>query len=111
MGYRCPVCEEVTADGRHLAHHLAVLASLGRPDHASWLADVAPDWAERGPADLAGVLTPHAERVETDTGTDAAPVRSRPGPAPTDPEADPAVAAVLEEARRLTERMGSDSDE
>lgn len=107
MGYRCPVCSETVADGEHLAHHLAVMAALGRPDHETWLAETVPEWADLGPSTLAERVTPHAATV------DASP-DDRPAPPPDDggepfePPSDGTVEEVLETARELTRRRRED---
>jgi len=72
MAYECPVCGVVAPDGEHLAHHLAVVASTRGGDHERWLEEHAPDWAEGGPADLAGTVLRHAESVDHDLADEAA---------------------------------------
>lgn len=61
MAYACPVCDVVESDAEHLAHHLAVTASLHEGDHAAWLDDHAPDWPERSPSELGATAIEHAE--------------------------------------------------
>jgi hypothetical protein len=61
MAYACPVCGTVEADAEHLANHLAVTASLHRADHAAWLDEHAPDWADRSPSELGRNVIEHAE--------------------------------------------------
>ena len=65
MGYACPVCDAEQADAEHLANHLAVTASLGREDHAAWLEEHAPDWADRGPEELGELVSEHAPEIDT----------------------------------------------
>lgn len=65
MGYRCPVCDAEEIDAVHLANHLAVTASLGRPDHRDWLEEHAPNWGECGPEELGEIVSEHATEVET----------------------------------------------
>ncbi|WP_247730488.1 DUF5810 domain-containing protein [Halovivax limisalsi] len=128
MGYACPVCGAEQADGVHLANHLAVTASLDRPDHREWLDEHAPDWVDDAPADLADRVTAHAPEIETPEFASAGgerpgvgfeahlarhgrgPGRTAPaGPGGADIDRDQPrsddVEAVLEEARDLTERM------
>jgi hypothetical protein len=64
MGYACPVCEVPQRDGEHLAHHLAFTAMLHGGDHEEWLAEHAPGWTDREPAELAADVTEHAEAAE-----------------------------------------------
>ncbi|MFB6151654.1 MAG: DUF5810 domain-containing protein [Haloarculaceae archaeon] len=61
MGYVCPVCGDLQADGRHLANHLAFTALLGDDDHEAWLDEQVSDWGEMGPDDLAPLVTERAE--------------------------------------------------
>ena len=68
MAYACPVCGRPQADGEHLAHHVAVTASLRDGDHREWLDGAVPDWADRTPASLA------AELVEAAGETDYPPL-------------------------------------
>jgi len=64
MGYECPVCEDPQADGHHLANHLAFTAMLGDDDHAAWLDETVPGWADADPADLAAAVTDYADETE-----------------------------------------------
>jgi hypothetical protein len=64
MGYACPVCGDPQADGHHLANHLAFTAMLGDGDHAAWLDERVPDWADADPADLASTVTEDADETE-----------------------------------------------
>lgn len=64
MGYRCPVCGDPQADGRHLANHLAFTALVRGGDHEAWLDERVPGWAEMDDGGLAGVVTDHAEETE-----------------------------------------------
>ena len=72
MGYACPVCDAEQAVAEHLANHLAVTASLGREDHAAWLEDHAPDWADRSPAELGEIVGEHAPEIDTPEFEDGA---------------------------------------
>ncbi|AGB38266.1 DUF5810 domain-containing protein [Natronococcus occultus] len=121
MGYRCPVCDVEEADAEHLANHLAVTASLGREDHATWLEEHAPGWADCGPEELGEIVADHATEVETPEFDDHDHERGRPsgfedelahqtrqrGRGSLTAEAE----QVLREARELTERMADDADE
>lgn len=102
MGYGCPICGEVHPDGTHLAHHVAVAASLDREDHQSWLAEYAPNWESMGPEELAPIVTERAESIETRELEDP-PVTS-PSPASLE-HLSGDVEAILEEARTLTSHM------
>ncbi|MFU8869757.1 DUF5810 domain-containing protein [Natronococcus sp.] len=121
MGYRCPVCETEEVDAVHLANHLAVTASLGRPDHEAWLEDHAPDWGDCSPEELGEIVSEHAETVETpefddhdhaDHGRpdglegDLARQSRQPGRGSMTAEAE----QVLREARELTEQMADGID-
>ncbi|WP_425492320.1 DUF5810 domain-containing protein [Halovivax gelatinilyticus] len=125
MGYACPVCDAPQIDGVHLANHLAVTASLDRPDHREWLAEYAPDWRDCGPEELAERVVTHAPEAETpDFETDAggrpdvgfeeqlAAQSRQPGRGgPIDAASrstgtrSSEVAEILDEARELTESM------
>ncbi|MFC3960317.1 DUF5810 domain-containing protein [Halovivax cerinus] len=138
MGYACPICGAEQADGVHLANHLAVTASLGRPDHEAWLAEYAPDWRDDSPDELADRVTPHATEIETPTfETDEGsrpqtgfehelaaqtrgPGRGSRATAGREMRADPLtdtadrsadVESVLAEARELTAEMRADPDD
>lgn len=107
MGFACPVCEVPQLDGEHLAHHLAITASVHGDDHEAWLDRHVPDWTERGPDDLAPRVIEHAadsevEGVFDDTVGDVIPHHEG---EVTDPPLDDEVGRVLREARQLTERM------
>ncbi|ELY87179.1 DUF5810 domain-containing protein [Natrialba taiwanensis] len=65
MGYACPVCDAEQADAEHLANHLAITASLDRPDHKEWLEEHAPDWADHSPAELGQIVREHASEIDT----------------------------------------------
>lgn len=125
MGYVCPVCNAGVADGRQLADHLAVTATLGRADHREWLETHAPDWGESTPAELAARVTDHATEVDLPVSSDAPE-----GPAgrPQGPTLEDAIAeqnaspgrgdlttetqSVLEEAMELTREMeAGDTDD
>lgn len=107
MGYCCPVCEETWADGTHLAHHLATMAALDRPEHATWLEERVPEWTEYGPEELAAAVTPHAQEAAVDPATTngAEPERDLDDLLDPTTPTDSAVEAVLEEARELTREM------
>lgn len=112
MGYACPVCEEPQADGPHLANHLAFTALLHDDEHAGWLDEVAPGWADRSPEDLADEVVDHAEAIEVETVTaeeTATPhVHRRSDAGPT----DPSVQRVIDEAIEMTrERLDEESEE
>ena len=64
MAYACPVCGHPQADGDHLAHHVALTASLHDDDHREWLDGAVPDWADRTPEALAVELVEAAEEIE-----------------------------------------------
>ncbi|GAB7019272.1 DUF5810 domain-containing protein [Halostagnicola sp. A-GB9-2] len=123
MGYACPVCGTEEADGVHLANHFAVTASLGREDHLEWLETYAPNWNERGPDELAEIVTEHASEVETPEikqGTDhgqspsleaeLAAQSRQPGRGSTTQEPSPEAQGALEEARELTRKLYESSD-
>ena len=121
MGYACPVCEIPQRDGEHLAHHLAFTAMLHGEDHEVWLDDHVDDWGEREPEELAADVTPHVEDAEyhevfEDTTHDHD--RGRPDVGhqhgqgdmghkidTRGEDVDAETAAVLEEARELTQEM------
>jgi hypothetical protein len=117
MAYACPVCDTVEADAEHLANHLAVTASLHESEHAAWLEEHAPDWAERSPAELGATAIDHAEErspeetVHThDHGEAPPPDMEHPHP---DPAAEPGgqMDAETERAlRKARELMESDED-
>ena len=109
MGYGCPVCGAPQADGQHLANHLAFTALLHGDDHAAWLDEIVPDWADRSPSTLAETVVDHAEAIETDA------VTTRDGPAAPNPDqarkpADPEVRRVIDEAIELTRERRSRSE-
>jgi hypothetical protein len=64
MGYECPVCSTPQADARHLANHMAIVAMMGREEHAAWLDEHAPGWADAGEAELAPRVAEHATEKE-----------------------------------------------
>ncbi|QCJ45713.1 DUF5810 domain-containing protein [Haloprofundus sp. MHR1] len=66
MGYACPVCDVPQRDAEHLANHLAFTAMLRHEEHEAWLDEQIPNWSERGPKELAGVVPDHAEETEYD---------------------------------------------
>ena len=129
MGYACPVCAIPQRDGEHLAHHLAFTAMMHNDDHEAWLDEHAPDWSDQTPNGLAETVVDHAEPAEyyevfedtvdrgrpaVDAGTDRADHehaeprahRGRRGAGVDAP--DPETAAVLQEARELTQQMYAD---
>ncbi|MFB6235505.1 MAG: DUF5810 domain-containing protein [Halopenitus sp.] len=119
MGYACPVCEIPQRDGEHLAHHLAFTAMLHGEDHEAWLDDHVDDWAEREPDELAADVTPHAEDAEYhEVFEDTTQDHGRPDVGhqhgqggighnidTRGKDVDSETAAVLEEARELTQEM------
>jgi len=113
MGYACPVCDAVEADGEHLANHLAFTALLHGGEHEAWLDDHVPDWADRDPERLAPAVTEHAPEREvpdagsaTETGTDLEDAVARQsGRGRGAGDLDDETRAVLEEAAELTEAM------
>ncbi|SDX73082.1 DUF5810 domain-containing protein [Halopenitus persicus] len=137
MGYACPVCETPQRDGEHLAHHLAFTAMLHGGDHEEWLAEHAPEWADREPEELAADVVEHADEAEYhEVFEDTVHDRGRPDvgrggtgaghghdhgheherthatAAGSDPSAfDEETQAALEEARDLTRRMMADEGE
>jgi len=121
MGYACPVCEIPQRDGEHLAHHLAFTAMLHGEDHAAWLDDHVDDWAEREPEALAADVTPHAEDAEYhEVFEDTTQDHGRPDVGQGGmghsidthgEDVDAETAAVLEEARELTQEMLDAGDE
>lgn len=113
MGYACPVCGAPQADGEHLAHHLALTAMLHGDDHEAWLADQAPDWAERDPSGLAAAVVDGAPEIDTESVSteddDLVLDRSGDGRQGTT-ELDPDTRRVIEEARELTRQQRGDGD-
>jgi hypothetical protein len=129
MAYRCPVCDVLQPDGEHLANHLAITAILDRDDHASWLAEHAPDYGDMGPTELAETVTPHVDPVDLEDESampnelpagdemesfDGA-IRGQDGRERADPRdagtgRDAETRAVLEEARELTAAMVGEAD-
>jgi len=109
MGYECPVCGAEEADGEHLANHLAFTALVRGGDHEAWLDDTVPDWADRDPESLAPEGTEHAEETETEAVTEPhghdVPAVERTGEADLSGED----AAILDEARELTEQLRESS--
>ncbi|MFN1125530.1 DUF5810 domain-containing protein [Halobacterium salinarum] len=109
MGYLCPVCGVETADGEHLANHVAFTALTRGGDHEAWLDEHAPAWADSGPAELADTVVGHA------TETDAEPVseaHTHDAPAGARASVDASAADsddVLAEARELTAAMYASS--
>ncbi|WP_096389490.1 DUF5810 domain-containing protein [Halopenitus persicus] len=134
MGYACPVCETPQRDGEHLAHHLAFTAMLHGGGHEEWLAEHAPEWADREPEELAAEVVEHAEEAEYhEVFEDTVHDRGRPDVGPrgtgtghehdhehghehthataagSNPSGfDEETQAALEEARELTRRMMAD---
>lgn len=119
MGYACPVCETPQADAGHLGDHLAITAIARGGDHEAWLDEQVPDWADLDKATLAEQVAQLAEATEypqvfedttgetASTGRDFDPttVEQLAGDA-----TDTDVEAVLEEARKLTERRHEESE-
>jgi len=128
MGYACPVCETPQADAGHLANHLAFTAITGGDDHEQWLDEHVPEWDQLGESELGDELIAIAE--ETDFpfeegghdhghgggqhgdghhdhqhGIDTQQARAR-GSGQLDDDA----AAILSEARELTESMREQGD-
>jgi hypothetical protein len=134
MGYACPVCSDPQADANHLANHLAFTALVRGGDHETWLDERVPEWVERGEDDLADVVVDYAEEeefpqvFEDTTGAgehdhdhersgklfedDRRGGRQQPpGRQPAGSISGEETAAIVEEARELTERMlGDESD-
>ncbi len=118
MGYVCPVCSVAATDAVTIANHLAVTASLGREDHLEWLESHASDWEHSRPAELAETVRALADEIPDPETTDAGPLleseiaaesqRRGRGAMAVDP--DPDAAAVLEEARALTQEMTGERD-
>jgi hypothetical protein len=117
MAYGCPVCDEVHADGEHLANHLAVTASLHEDDHAAWLEEHVPDWPERSPGELGAEVVELAEQRDVEgfsavrdqesrgaTSFESALERQAGSGRTPDVETE----RILREARELTERMECD---
>jgi len=141
MGYACPVCSDPQADANHLANHLAFTALVRGGDHEAWLDEHVTAWEQQGEDDLAAVVVDYAETEEfpqvfedTVGGTtgehehehdhddersgrlfeDDAPPGGRqrpPGRQPAASVSDADAAAVLEEARKLTEQRLTDESE
>lgn len=131
MGFACPVCETPQADLEHLANHLAITAMLGRDDHAAWLDDHDPEWADRSPEALGAAIEDDVEAVETESTTgETSGERAhdhdepRPGDLFDDESgtgiehsgrergaANGEASQILEEAREMTERMVQDTAE
>lgn len=65
MGLACPVCEVPHPDGEHLADHVAVTAATREGDHRAWLDEHTSDWGELTRTELAGLVTDHAQDVES----------------------------------------------
>ncbi|MFB6228969.1 MAG: DUF5810 domain-containing protein [Halobacteriales archaeon] len=119
MAYACPVCDAVEADAEHLAHHLAVTASLHEGDHAAWLDDHAPDWPEQSPSELGATAIEHAEErvIEDEAHThdhgdvatpDVQHAQSDPATG-TGRQLDAETKRALQEARELMERECNES--
>lgn len=64
MAYACPICGHPQADGEHLAHHVALTASLHDGEHREWLDGAVPDWTDRTPESLAAALVEAAEETD-----------------------------------------------
>ena len=113
MGYACPVCSALEADGEHLANHLAFTALLHGGDHEAWLDQHVPDWAARDPGGLAAVVVEHAEETEEaafdeDGGTSGGHARHSHHGTPR--ELDPETRRIVEEAIELTRRRRAEDD-
>ena len=120
MGYACPVCESPQADGEHLANHLAFAAMLHGDEHAAWLDERVPGWADLKPAELADEVVGHAEdvdhgaafddgaggRPDVDVGHAHGPEHRR-GQTGSLGELDPEVRGIVEEAIEMTRRRQS----
>lgn len=141
MGYACPVCSDPQADANHLANHLAFTALVRGGDHEAWLDEHVPEWEQRGEDDLAAVVVDYAETEEfpqvfEDTAGGTTGERDHdhahddersgklfeddplpdgrqqpPGRQPAASVSDAETAAVLEEARELTEERLTDESE
>jgi len=119
MGYACPVCGDPQADATHLANHLAFTALTGGDDHEAWLDDHVPGWGQLGETELAERVVDHAEQREfpqvfEESGTGD---HDHAGDLPAGADSHRGAAsmsdddaAVLEEARELTEEMLEESD-
>lgn len=121
MGYQCPVCGTPQADGEHLANHLAITALTHGEDHEDWLDEHATEWSDCSPGELADVVVEYAEETAHETVfEDTTPEHGRfedalerqtntrrEGRGDLTDDAE----NVLEEARRLTERMIEDDEE
>ncbi|AGN01180.1 hypothetical protein L593_06155 [Salinarchaeum sp. Harcht-Bsk1] len=124
MAYACPVCETLAPDGEHLAHHLAIVAMTRGGDHERWLDDHAAGWREEGPEALAATATEYAETVEHELADESAGEHpdvghdhgqtggaghadrvSQIGGAEPPAADNEETAAVLAEAREITQRM------
>lgn len=128
MAYACPVCETIAPDGEHLAHHLAIVGMTRSGEHEAWLDEHAAGWQESSPEELAATATEHAEQVEHELADEAAGERPDVGHAhdhgpgaehggqpgggtPSNAAGSDETAAVLAEAREMTERMLDEDDE
>jgi len=131
MAYRCPVCDTPQVDAEHLANHLAFTAVIRGDGHEDWLDEHAPGWGEENPGTLAPkvdeavpeVEVPafdeahedhgHGGRLEDELAQGGGHRGPGAGDAPAGGRGDRTdeAAGVMEEARRLTERMyGLDED-
>lgn len=119
MGLACPVCDVPHTDVEHLADHLAVTAMVRRGDHAAWLDEHAPDWSAMTRADLGSVVGDYAAEVdsvdlhEEVDSHDHEHVRGQPPASGLDAggDLDAEARAMLDEARRMTERMYAERDD
>ncbi|WP_227375355.1 DUF5810 domain-containing protein [Haladaptatus halobius] len=120
MGFACPVCETPQSDGEHLANHLAFAAIMGDDEHESWLDEHAPGWDDQGPDELAPRVTEHALETEypqvfEDTVDDRHDHRLEDelqqaggygrSAGNRNAEMGAEARAILDEARRMTEKM------
>ena len=125
MAYACPVCATLAPDAEHLAHHLAIVAMTRGGEHEAWLDEHAGDWRESGPDELGPTAVEHAETVDHELADASAAEHPASG---HDHDAESAgsasgrpdavgggdrsasagreeTAAVLAEAREITQRM------
>lgn len=87
MGFACPVCDLPQADGEHLANHLAFTAMLHGDEHAAWLDDAVPEWAELSSQELSMAVVQYADETEyTDVFKDTTGGNPGPGRTPSGDE-------------------------
>ena len=117
MGYACPVCSDPQADATHLANHLAFTALTGGADHEAWLDDTVGEWGQLGETELAELVVEHADEREFPQVFEESGTHDHDGDLPSGADRhrgaasmSDADAAVLEEARELTEKMLDGSD-